>query len=416
MQGIMGLLACLIVSPLGLLYAVSALVTNPGKRWKWLPFLVLSLGLAAYAYEPTAEIDLSRYFAIAKDSTLMSLPDAIDYFMESRPQDPRTDVYIIESWILTKMGIIHMIPMVTVVFVYGIAFYLTADIAGRYNVTEYIPVIILLQFSLLPYVSIISNVRNIWAFSLVILAVYWDLVCKKHGPIVWLTYILPLFIHPSSILLVVLRFFAGLKQKFLALFFGMAITFPAIIDFLYSIRGIFEGFGLLGQGVSLGLWKIYLYLHDTGETDWATHVSNSIYMKFNKLFLILLAVILCLLILKFVRKYTKPELKKFLNYELLLCILTISFTWFVVPHYWRFACAYDIALPVVMVPLLAMKGRRPFWVMAFTYGILCYIPVGLALQLWGSQYSTDYVQWIGSFCTTNVFSILWDMIYGTIIS
>ena len=110
--------------------------------------------------------------------------------------------------------------MIAGCIVYGVAFYITCDVAEEYNAQSTIPAVIAIQGCMLPFFSIISNVRNVTAFSLIVLAVYLDTVKKKRNPVVLILYILPVFIHSSAIILVLLRiwFVAWCKSK--SNFFG----------------------------------------------------------------------------------------------------------------------------------------------------------------------------------------------------
>ena len=162
-----GLLICLTISPFGLFFSIFQLFYATTETRKWLPLMIFSLGLLAYAYEPIHENDLTRYLTFALESSNYDFLETLEYFINQYPQDMGVPVYVFVQWICGKLGCVHLIPMFSLMIVYGVSFYISSDLAARFQVKKLTVYVILLQISLLPFLSIAGNVRNICAFSLV---------------------------------------------------------------------------------------------------------------------------------------------------------------------------------------------------------------------------------------------------------
>lgn len=413
MGAVFALLLCLVVTPLGLLYGLCMLFMVPGKMQRWLPFLVYVLGLLAYSFHPIAEGDLLRYFYQAQEYGSLPLERIFYDASGIREYDVMQWVYTIWAWIVGQSGALHLLPMVSVMTIYGVAFYITADLAQKFHGERYIPFIITLQLCMIPFLGVTSNVRNVWAFSLVILAVYLDLIKGKRNLLVLLLYILPGFIHGSAFLLLILRFLCKLGTKVFVPMLAGAVIFPSILDFLYDLSGIFSALGTVGTFINLSILKLYLYVHDTDQSEWAQAVSNSLLQQVNRLVMVSFAVISSLLILYWVKKHLERKYLPFLNYFLLLNICIIAFTWFTVPHYWRLSAASFVFISIYLLPVLQKRRTEGTKLIhLFTLSLPCYMIMGIILQIYPFQNMVKFSEWLISFLTTNIFTILFDVFEG----
>ena len=417
MDAILGLMVCLLVSPVGLLFAFKQLVYKPELGRIWAPLLVLSLGILAYSYTPSTENDLTRYFDMAYSYRNMDYFDAVEY--GTGVDDNKSNsipLFVLEAWIFGNIDAVHMIPMITIMTIYGIAFYIDIDVAKIYHLEKKLPYIVIFQLCFLAFLTVASNVRNIWGFSMVILAVYLDLVKHKHNIGVIALYIAPLFIHSATAVLLALRVLALLGRKWMI---GSALTvvfFPQIVTILFNIRSIFEQFGSIGTWISVSIWQLYIYIVDTGAStgtsDWAMKVANSLYQRIQKVGMISFTLLIIILILFYLNKRCDDRLKNFLKYELLICVTTLAFAWITTPAYWRFACASCIAIAPVFFPCFLSNNKKSLFIQLFKYSLFIYAPLFLTCQIWASQYTTDIIDLLETFLTTNIFTIFGTIMYG----
>lgn len=413
LEALFGLLLCLTVSPIGLLYGFVMLFKIPEKTYRWLPFLVYSLGIIAYSCNPFAEDDLVRYFYRAQEYAGLPLSRVFYDATGINQYDVLTFVYSIWSWIVGQIGAVHLLPMVSVMTVYSIAFYITADMAHKMHGERYIPFIILFQLCLIPLHAVLANVRNVWAFSLIILAVYLDLVKGKRNPIILLLYVLPGFIHSSAFLLLILRLICKMGSKVYVPMFIGSLAFPQILDILYDYSSLFSALGTMGLFINLNILKLYWYIHDNGDSEWAQQVSNSFYQKINRAVMISFAVIVCILILLWIKKHIEGKYHPFLNYMFLLNVTTITFTWFTIGHFWRISAASFIGISVILLPILLNYNKKtPILIKLFRILLPVYILMGILLQWWPVKYTVIPSEWMIDAVTTNIFTIFIDILKG----
>ena len=130
--------------------------------------------MLAYSYMPTTDSpDLVRYFNEVRVCSEMSLKQVL-----TTQNDGQFIIYI-AYWIIGKLGDVHLLPAISTSIVYGIALYIVCDSAEKYNIEKIIPYVLLCQLMILPFNSIVSNIRNICAFSMIILASYLNLIKEK---------------------------------------------------------------------------------------------------------------------------------------------------------------------------------------------------------------------------------------------
>lgn len=415
MLNIIGPALIYILTPLGLGISIYALVKNPYQWRKYVPIIILMIGVITYAYTPSAETDLTRYFDMSEAISHYNYIDAYDYFGKSWNFDRGLWLMITLMWIAGKIHAVHILPMISVMCVYGVASYITCDVAEIYQEEKRIPIILLAQMMILPYISITSNLRCVWAFSLIILAVYLDSVKKKHNIGVILLYILPLFIHSAAILIILLRIIAPLGKFIKIPFIALAVFFPQIMAWLSANISIIPSLGGYGSVISNAIVKADWYLNHTEDYDWAIHSANSRYQQINRFFLLVLAILICFVIWRYLSKDIKNELKGFESFVFLLSVMTIAFSWFVVGHLWRVSAATFVAFGSVGIPLLEKKSKS-----SVLNGIINIFPLfmlmGLALQLWNSQYSVNYLNWGADILLTNIYTILYDVIKGLLVA
>lgn len=415
METLYGVLLGLVASPIGVLFSFFALFKSPGKTHQWAPFLVLSLGLLAYAYNPYIEDDLVRYFNRAIEYGSISLDRVFFDASGVNEYDVLTCVYTIWSWCVGQVGAVHLLPMVSIMTVYGVAFYITSDLAKRFQGEKFIPFIVLFQLCMLPLPSLISNVRNVWAFSLVILITYLHTVRHMRGPIVYLLYLVPGFIHSSAFLLIVLRIICKLGNKIIIPFAIFSVALPQVIDFLYGLRSLFSSLGNIGTFINLNILRLYWYIHDTGDTAWAQQVANSSYQYFNRILMVSFAIFISLIIIFWTKKNVDSWYKEFLNFMLLINLSVVSFMWFTVPHFWRVSAASFIGISISMIPLLLNRNRAPIFIKIFYVMLPFYMLGGIVAQFWPIQYIVHPLDWIATFFITDIFTILFDIVSGALL-
>lgn len=203
----------------GLLYlAFGALRNHAASRKEWTIFALFFVGglcFMSVTLVPPQNWDLYRHYELIQNMTLGGWR------------------YIFTGSIYTHLPVINLlyglisftgIPQLLVVFVlcacYGILAYIISDCSKSEKIdSRFIACAILFNLALCPLLHVVSGVRNVLAFAICALAFHNELVHKsKTGAFLW--YVTALFIHPASILIILLRliFPIFLKMRWLGIF------------------------------------------------------------------------------------------------------------------------------------------------------------------------------------------------------
>lgn len=379
--------------PLSLFYSALGLCRDSQKWKKYFPLLIISVFELAYAYVPTGTPDLVRYIEATQRLHSKTLSEAIIYM------DDGLYVENVYFWIISQIGDYQLLGTIPCTIVYAIAFYITCDTADRYNCQRVIPYYIVGQTMLLPWFSILCNVRCIFSFSVIAFAVYLEYVKGKKNPLIWALYVLPCFMHSTGIIFLLFRLSLFITSKVQWLLSVLVALLPSIIDLLYSRVHSFP-IGTIGQTL---IRKVYWYFHDDLRSEFSQRISNSLADRFNRYLLVGLAVCFAICIL-LQRNNQNGKNKKYMTFLFLVSISTIACYSVVTPQYWRFAAAL---VACGFTPILLYCNNKKRGIIRVIFTLLPFFCCGgLVLQIWKSRYIVNYIDWIEKFFLNNVFVIL----------
>lgn len=414
---------CLIVSFLGFYFM-------PNK-WRYvLPFLVYAVFVGAYTYEPPpGEVnnDLIRYLPSIEEYGNMTLAQALhkyDDMLISRD---------ILFWVFGKLGLPHMVPALTTATVYCVAGYITCDTAERNNSQRYTGLIITFQMLVIPYIPVINNIRNVFSFSLVILAVYLDIVKKKRNIFVFFLYAFGTFMHLSTFVLVVFRIITNMSKRYFTLILPFPFLFSSIIMILYNNIMVVSSIpGSLGASVRLIVIKLYGYLTDK-DSDYAVRSMTSITFRADKMIVMTITVLVLTLIYYLILKEQKRTTDKIRNlyyfllplstdsvkeedveissFAGLIAIMTLSCSVFAMPNYWRFAAALMVISSVIIIPSLK-KMKKNYILPKIILSLVFFMaPLKCFVLVWRYR-GYNYVEWFSDILQKNLVSFFIVIIKG----
>lgn len=368
------ILAC--VSPL-IALPISLLCLLKSKRnWRTHIFVIsLTFAIFSYSYIPIGECDLTRYFDYIKELSDYSFIGAILHVYEGQ-----TNLFIFNAvgWIVEKLYDEHLLPAISVFFVYYIALYITCSISEKQKIdNKHLRVYLIFLICAIDWYGMTNNVRNILAFSIVLLAVYRDFCLDKRNIWTVILYILPIFIHPTAILLVLLRFGINVTKKIKIFMVALIVLVNPIIEFLYATVSIAIDNSLF----SYIIIKMHNYFFDTGSA-WGLEVSQSIYYFVHKIIYISTTILYCLLYLTVNDKCEKNDgIDKFQNYIFLLGLMAISCVKMLRPEYWRFTAIVVVGGSCIILPILQKKAKKLVEKICIGW-FYCSIPCWLVLQMY----------------------------------
>lgn len=318
--------------PLCSLIVVIMAIKAPNSFRKHFLLYALVIGMMAYCYEPTYEIDLSRYFYQLDYCRTIPFSQAFTW---------AKDGFVVKNllfWIISRLGDNHILPLLSMTTIFGVATYICIDSTKESDIRPF--KILAVQLMLLPLYNTLSNVRNVVAFALIILAVYRDLVYKKRNIITILLYILPCFIHMAGLAMVLIRMILPLvkKKPYLGLILTLGIPTASIA--LFERVGHVNFPGNLGKIVSRAIWKAYSSTVNT--SDYAATIRESGYFKACRIVMFPVCLILLLVVIQQLRSDRK-EYREYKTFCGILIAITMIWIALGTVKYWVFAFAVIIA-------------------------------------------------------------------------
>ena len=398
---IISLLICLAFMPLCLFYSAIGLITAPQKWKKYIPFLIYSLFVIAYSYNPIGTPDLVRYIDLVQSIENTSLPEAIKILGDGLFVE---DFYF---WFIAQLEDYNLLGAIPITITYAIAIYILCDISADYKAEKYIPYLMALLFALLPFINILSNLRNITAFAVIVYASYEDLIKKKRNAFIIALYILPCFFHRTAVLILALRLVVYVANWLKPILIALVAVAPIAIDLLFFRISLIPSTFLQSL-----IRMIYWYFHDDLKSEYSRAVSRSGADLFNRMIFIGLAIVFIIIILRISKKYVKHEYNLYNTFVFSIAIVTIACYPVVTPQYWRFAAAFIIAgWASVLIPALINRTRDTL------LRVICYLlPVfsalGLFMQIWNTRYIVDYGDFFSNIILNNVYVVLYHLLRG----
>lgn len=363
------------------------------KDWKAHVFSICMFWASmSYCYNPLSATDLTRYFEYTSTLRNMSFIEAVKKVYEGQ-----SFLYAFNAagWFCETLKDPHLLPAISTFFVYYIVLYITLSICEKESIEpKYALIYILFSFCTIDWYAITNNLRNILAFAIVSLAVYRDMYLRKKTAFTYFLYVLPVSIHPTAILLIVIRIAITAVNKFKYILPVLVLMVNPLVNFLYTVgrKSIHNYY--FDYIVS----KMYNYFFDTGSA-WGLEVSNSLYYRVNRILYISMMIMMVILILMYDKrrkgqKYITGEEKdnlistsliRFQKYLLMLCLMSISCMKMLRPEYWRFSAVSIICGSSILIPSIIDNKKILVEKISICW-ILLLTPMCLVVWLYRLQY------------------------------
>ena len=393
---------------------------------------ILTVALLAYNFIPDASSDLTRYFELLDYYSTMSIREAIEATSNG--------LYVMTflMWAISKTGCYGLMPMMTASAVYGVGAYITCDFAEQKGQCKMIPMLLLIQFFFLPLTNIFNNVRNVFAFALIILAVYRDIIKQKRNLLTIILYIAPIFMHTSAIVLVILRFIAPFVKQLKELFLVGVFFVSSLISYAINHISLVSWSRILTNAIL----KSERYSSDAYlETAWGAKVAGSLYFRLCYLMTMFFAVLIIILYFRILRSSELSEIRTdknmqitgaehprgtilqwtikalqahetvFINYGFLIAITVLGCSVFNAPHYWRFAVALTLPLGAMLVVVMERYGDMEIILYRLLVGVAV---ISLFLWLWRIPWRSTLKEWMIRFLLNNPYRIIYEIIRNLI--
>lgn len=390
----------LFCTPLMAVFSIVGLIFDTRSWRKYLCFLIIFIFTVSYSYQPIGDPDLYRYFQYINECKGLSLFEVKELFNDS------LFVKNFFFWLVANMNNPHLIPAITTSLVYGVGWYITCDSAENWNQLKNIPIIMTIQAMCWQFISIVNNVRNVSAFALVTLAVYLDIVKRKKNLGILLLYVLPIFIHPAAILIIILRLLLLLPKGYILISTILAVLFSTLVNLLY-VSGLANYFGAF---FSKNLDKLWWYLNDPLTSEWSQSVSNSLVFSIQRWTMMAMALVLILTFyFSNVKKLKNNNISRFMSFDVLLNIITLGCIPIITPQYWRFSTVALIAAGPTLMRLWKMHNT----ISVIMKSLIIVLSILLVcIQVLQSRYNVDLGDLISKTLINNIYIIFGKFILG----
>lgn len=306
----------------------------------------LFMAAFAYSYIPYGSPDLVRYFDYVEQLKGLSLSEALGTSMRG---ESHLTVFAVMCWLVEKLGDPHLLPAFTVFVIYFIGIYVTCTVAKDLKVSSQTLAAYIAFILLCPnFYAITNNIRNVFVFSIVGLAVFRDCYQKKRDIWTVLMYIVPIFIHATALIVVLLRVVILLTGKYKFISFMLILAVKPLVDLVYSFVGYIPNSSVVALAARDAITRAYRYFNDTNSA-WGLIVQNSGSQRAMRYLYIALAIIICVnaAVLSRRKLWKKIEkdvaivsysvkIKRIIDFAFTLGLMTIACAPMLTPEYWRF--------------------------------------------------------------------------------
>ena len=351
--------------------------------------------------------DLTRYFDI-----VASLKDfSLNYILTNDRELLYTKDIIF--YFVSRTNELHILPFITGFIVYTITFYVLFDIVKKSNrkfKTKELFMLILISIGIITPYSIIVNVRCVLSYTIIIFAIYRELIQKKRNIVTLMLYILPIGLHSSAIIIIIIRLISILFKKFKKISIAIALFLPTLIDIIYNYVG-YLNIGIIGTIITNAINKAYAYLHWT-EGGWATEIESSVSNIFQRTTGSIFLITIIILIIYINRKRAKKDNGKYqmINFLYFMSIFALGCLWIKTGAFWRFETMVVLFSPIVFVTALEENEKfRNIFIKIFVLVFLVFL-VNLVYQ----ARNMDILITVMNFIKLSGIKILYEFLYGII--
>lgn len=376
-----------IINPfIGMIFVVLGLYKDRKKSTHYSLMFALFFAALAYWFIPNHEMDLTRYFLQLSIYKNLSWSNFITVIL------PRNTLFIQEImfFLISKTNNFHLLPAIVIFITYFLTFYMITNYSNRKSIeSKKMMGIIFFIVCVLPFPSLVSNIRNILAFVLFIYAVYRDLEEKKRNFLTYSLYLIPIFIHISAVALLIARLLLPVynKSNRKAIIAGVIMS----TTFLTGIVSNFIQNSFLGDNriISAFFNKANNYVNNT-ESGYAQYLEKSLVMNLQKAYFVGVVVLILatiIMINRYSKSYfkdnkdiTTKEFRKINSFISLICFIVIGTAPIVLTVYLRFVFPVIILSFIVIIEKdIIVKNK--LLNQLFSIGIFIAIMGGLLNQI-----------------------------------
>lgn len=406
------IILCMLISPmLGIPWLVLGLYQSRNrktiKKGYAVPFAML-FGTLGYSLRLIGEGDLTRYYAmvdnmqgrslsyiLSRDKDHLFLRDVLFYFV-SRTKDNNVLAYIV------GFGC------------YLVIFYVFFDIVNRYkaefekNTNIHIFMTGLVLISIINPFSVIGNVRCVFSYILISFAAYREWIQKKRNLFTLLLYILPIGLHVSAVVILIVRICVPLFKKYTKKFVLIALLVPILIRITHDILVTIHFSNFAFQFINNMVNKAYYFLNWT-EGGWASEIDMSISNRIERIYGTFFLLIFIIFHSMLQKKGIIDSNGRFYNFLFVVAILALGCLSIKTGAFWRFEAVVVFFSPFILMPIALEGNKISKKILHLLYLSAC---VMFVYNIARFVRNVIILEVIGEYIGTSTFKVIWEVIQG----
>ena len=324
---------------------------------KYATSLSLIMATVGYSLVPLNEIDLVRYCQQIDQMRHVSILNILKNdkdFLYTRD---------IIFWLVGQTGHPQLVAYIVGFIFYWIAFYILLDQLERSKKKlSNIETIALFFIPLgtVPALSIISNVRCVLAFALVVFASYRDLVQSKRTFFTYILYVLPIGLHKAAIAFLFIRVLQGIVRYAKTPFLIGAVAFSWLVTFLYETIAKLALFkeNTLFRIIFDFLQTAYTYLL-WNEGGYATEIEKSSFNIVNRIYGVFYILFSFFMLLQYNRLVHNrcSSVQDIFSFPMVRFLFIVGIAAFGCLNiktgaFWRFTAIFTVFSYIIFIPIL----------------------------------------------------------------
>ncbi|MEE0127103.1 MAG: EpsG family protein [Clostridia bacterium] len=355
------------------------------KHKRYYCFLLsVMIGIICYYIVPNQGMDISRYYEYLDEIRYLPITEALKGI--SSQTEIITNLFF---YVISQLNNNSLVVFFSSLIYYNILFYIIIDYCKIKDLTnKQINMIIIYAMITIWIIPNILGIRYAIAMVVFLLAIYLDMVKQKKNIIYKLLYILPILIHSSTILFLIMRLILLISnRKTKILIIAIIVLISATPDFIFTLTQNLPGANIV-ESVSKSVQN---YLIDGKET-------------FENINLLKIGLAIGFAFALYGIKEKVPKENKLYNYTVLMLVLSLAFCYSPTLSI-RLIDFTNLLFILMLIEIGSIKDLLKAKNNIITFYFIIMLLISLRTQIIYFKQPESYNNLIPDKIATNVFSI-----------
>ena len=355
------------------------------KHKRYYCFLLsVMIGIICYYIVPNQGMDITRYYEYLDQIRYLPITEALKGI--SNQTEVITNIFF---YLISQLNNNSLIVFFSSLIYYNILFYIIIDYCKIKELTnKQINMIIIYAMITIWIIPNILGIRYAIAMVVFLLAIYLDIVKQKKNIIYKLLYIVPIFIHSSTVLFLIMRLIlliSNRKTKILVI--AIIVLISATPDFIFTLMQNMPGVNIVESVTK----SVQNYLINGSET-------------FENINLLKIGLAVGFALALYAIREKVPKENKLYNFTVLMLALSLAFCYSPTLCI-RFIDFTNLLFILILVEMGSMKDTLKIKNNIITMYFILMLVFSLRTQIIYFKQPESYNNLIQDKITTNIFSI-----------